>query len=97
MPLNEHAARNVTIDTCHALQFHLEPRPSEVSRSVIIWRGSRADFRLVGRSRLRDVRAVCRSCNRGEAGAAVLGQMHLERGILTLFDIISQNLFASAF
>ena len=36
MHVNEHAARNVTIDTCHALQLHLEPRPSEVSRSVII-------------------------------------------------------------
>ena len=47
MHLNEHAARNVTLDTCHALQLHLEPRRSEVSRSVIIWRGSRADFRLV--------------------------------------------------
>ena len=57
MQLNEHAARNVTLDTCHALQLHLEPRRSEVSRSVIIWRGGRADFRLVGRSRLRDVQA----------------------------------------
>ncbi len=57
MHLNEHAARNVTLDTCHALQFHLEPRRNEVSRSVIIWRGSRADFRLVERERLRDVRA----------------------------------------
>ena len=52
---NPEAARNVTPSTCHALQFHLEPRPNEVSRSVIIWRGSRADFRLVGRERLRDV------------------------------------------
>ena len=57
MPLNEHAARNVTLDTCHALRFHLEPRRNEVSRSVIIWRGSRVDFRLIGRERLRDVRA----------------------------------------
>ena len=56
MHLNPHAAQNVTLDTCHALQFHLEPRRNEVSRSVIIWRGSRADFRLVGRERLRDVR-----------------------------------------
>ena len=54
---NEHAVRNVTLDTCHGLQFHLEPRRSEVSRSVIIWRGSQADFRLVGRERLRDVQA----------------------------------------
>ena len=57
MHLNEHAARNVTPDTCHALQLHLEPRRNEVSRNVIIWRGSRADFRLIGRERLRDVRA----------------------------------------
>lgn len=57
MHLNEHAARNVTIDTCHALLFHLAPHPNEFSRNVIIWRGSRADFRLVGRERLRDVRA----------------------------------------
>ena len=55
MLLNEHAARNVTLDTCHALQLHLEPRRNEVSRNVIIWRGSRADFRLVRRARLRDV------------------------------------------
>ena len=26
MLLNEHASRNVTVDTCHALQLHLEPR-----------------------------------------------------------------------
>ena len=39
MHLNEHAARNVTLDTCHALQLHLEPRRSEVSRSVMIGRG----------------------------------------------------------
>ena len=33
MHLNEHAARNVTLDTCHAMQLHhLEPRRSEVSR-----------------------------------------------------------------
>jgi hypothetical protein len=57
MHLNEHAARNATLDTCHALQIHLAPHDNEVSRSVIIWRGSRADFRLVGRSRLRDVQA----------------------------------------
>ena len=56
MHLNEHAARNVTLDTCHALQFHLAPHRNEVSRSVIIWQGSRADLRLVGRERLRDVR-----------------------------------------
>ena len=56
MHLNPHAARNVTLDTCHALQFHLAPHVNEVSRSVIIWRGSRADYRLVGRERLRDVR-----------------------------------------
>ena len=56
MHLNEHAARNVTLDTCHALQFHLTPHENEVSRGVIIWRGSRADLRLVGRERLRDVR-----------------------------------------
>ena len=57
MHLTEHAARNVTLDTCHALQLHLAPHPNEFSRSVIIWRGSRADFRLVGRERLRNVRA----------------------------------------
>ena len=57
MHLNPHAARNVTLDSCHALQLHLEPRRNEVSRRVIIWRGGRADFRLVGRERLRDVRA----------------------------------------
>lgn len=39
MLLNEHAARNVTLDTCHALQLHLKPRRNEVSHSVIIWRG----------------------------------------------------------
>ena len=49
MLLNEHAARTVTLDTCRALQLHLKPRRSEVSRSVILWRGSRADLRLVGR------------------------------------------------
>ena len=26
MHLNEHAASNVTLDTCHALQLRLEPR-----------------------------------------------------------------------
>lgn len=57
MHLNEQTARNVTIDTCHAMQFHLVPRRNEFSRSVIIWRDSRADFRLVGRERLRDVQA----------------------------------------
>ena len=55
--LREQAARNVSLDTCHALQFHLTPHENEVSRGVIIWRGSRADFRLVRRERLRDVRA----------------------------------------
>jgi hypothetical protein len=49
MHLNEQAARNVTLATCHALLFHLAPHENEVSRSVIIWRGSRADFRLVRR------------------------------------------------
>ena len=43
MHLNQQPARNVTLDTCRALQFHLQARPNEASRSVIIWRGSRAD------------------------------------------------------
>ena len=69
--LNEHAARNVTSATCHALQFHLQPRRNEVSRSVIIWRGSRADFRLVGRERLRDVRAGHEVIYQGQAERVV--------------------------
>ena len=71
MHVNEHAARNVTLDTCHALRFHLQPRRNEVSRRVIIWQGSRADFRPLGPERVRDVRAGAEVIYQGPAEKVV--------------------------
>jgi hypothetical protein len=52
MHLNEQAARNITIDTCHALQFHLEPRPSEAARNVTIWCGKKRERRTANPNRI---------------------------------------------
>ena len=76
MHLNEHAARNVTLDPCHALRFHPQPRRNEVSRSVIVWQGSRVDFQLVGRERIRDVRAGDEVICWGRAERVVRVEIH---------------------
>lgn len=50
---NEHARANLTLDTCVAMLFDLEPGDS----SIIVWKGNRANLRPLGdQKRIRDVR-----------------------------------------
>ncbi len=49
--------RHVTLENCHALQFRLQSRGGEASRSIIVWRDRPKHVRPVDpRKRLRDMR-----------------------------------------
>ena len=50
---NEHARANLTLETCVAMMFDLEPGDS----SIIVWKGNRPNLHPLGtQKRIRDIR-----------------------------------------
>ena len=55
---SEHAATHVTLQTCHAIQFQLEPEGGATSSCLIVWRDGPKYAKPVEKGkRLRDLRA----------------------------------------